>query len=138
MSNKELRNNEIEYVEQKLEVFQTARLCDSIGLGIIAEYGFKGTKQAVFNQLNDYYENLLANELTDEEKLCLLDRKDNYNEHLSTLESFTQNQMQEFINKNKGNMDDDKLLQMYQFAQDNNMLKNILHENKMCKCYNND
>ena len=138
MSDEMLQKNEIEYVEQKLEVFQTSRLCDSIGLGIIAEYGFKGDKQKVFNQLNDYYENLLANELTNEEEDCLLERKDQYNEHLETLESFTQNQMKEFMNKNKGNMDDNKLVQMYQFAEDNHMLKNILHENKMCKCYNND
>ena len=138
MSNKELRNTEIEYVEMKLETFQTARLCDSIGLGIIAEYGFKGNKQKVFDQLNDYYENLLVSELTDEDVQLLNERKNNYKEHLKSLESFTQKQLLEFIKKNKGSMDDNKLIQMYQFAEDNYMLKSILHENKMCKCYNND
>lgn len=138
MSDEVLRNTEIKYVEQKLESFQTARLCDSLGLGIIAEYGFKGSKQKVFDQLNDYYEKLLANELTDEEEDCLLDRKTKYNEHLKTVESFTQKQVLEFIKKNKGSMDDNKLMQMYQFAEDNYMLKTILHENKMCKCYDND
>lgn len=138
MSYKEIKNKEIEYVEMKLETFQTARLCDSIGLGIIAEYGFKGNKQKVFDQLNDYYENLLVCELTDEDVQQLEERKSNYKEHLKSLESYTQKQLSEFIKKNKGSMDDNKLMQMYQIAEDNYMLKTILHENKMCKCYDND
>jgi len=138
MSYNKIKNKEIEYVEMKLETFQTARLCDSIGLGIIAEYGFKGNKQKVFDQLNDYYENLLVSELTDEDVQLLNERKNNYKEHLKSLESFTQKQLLEFIKKNKGSMDDNKLMQMYQFAEDNYMLKTILHENKMCKCYDND
>ena len=137
MSDEVLRNNEIEYVELKLESLQTARLCDSVGLSIIAEYGFKGNKQQVFDQLNDYYEKLKANELTDEEEDCLLDRKNLYAQKLTNLKSFTHKQIQTFMNKNKDNMDDNKMLQMYQFADDNYMLQNILHENKMCTCYNN-
>ena len=138
MSYEVLRQNEIKYVEAKLDSFQPARLCDSIGLGIIAEFGFKGNKQKVFDQLNDYYEHLLINELTDEEEDCLLDRKNKYNEHLTTNESFTVKQLSQFVKKNKLNMDDNKLLQMYQISEDAYMLKNILHEEKMCACYNND
>jgi hypothetical protein len=52
----QVKSMEIEYVDELLEKFEYARLCDKIGCQIVSEFGFKGSKNEVWEQLLGYRE----------------------------------------------------------------------------------
>jgi len=56
MKPQDVKDLEIEHVDELLEQFEYARLCDKIGCQIVSEFDFKGSKNEVWEQLLGYRE----------------------------------------------------------------------------------
>ena len=131
----QIRNNEIDHVDELLEEFETKRLCDKIGCQIVIEYGFKGSKHDVWEQLLSYNENIKSHEFDDEFIKQLIERK----ERLESFDDELPKKRKAIEDAIKGrNLDDpdqmQNLINVTALIIEGNEL---LHEQKMCLCFNN-
>lgn len=127
---------ELEHLDTMCEKLSTARLCDYIGKAIIAEYGFKGSKDEVIAQLNDMFEKYV-NSFSEEDRQELIQRKQKYNEFFTTGNKFEDEAVLKLIRQYKNNMEGEGISKIMVTTGDFKMMANILHEEKMCLCYNN-
>ena len=126
-----IKELEIDWVEWLKEEFYEARLCDRIGHQIVAEYGFKGRKEAVWKQLEEY--NDMINELDEfspEFISELIVRKQKYLEHKAGADHAKKAIVEAIKSNDIGKMVDSSMGIMYGNQQ--------LHDMESCLCFNND
>jgi hypothetical protein len=127
---------ELQYLDNKIELLITARLCDPIGKAILAEYGFKGTKEVVISALNDLFEKYAIG-FTEEDRQELIKRKERYNEFFNNGNKHEDDAVTTLIKQHKHNMEAGGISNILNLTGDFKMMRDILHDQKMCLCYNN-
>lgn len=126
-----IRELEIDWVDYLLTTFREAQLCDRIGYQIVAEFGFKGRKGAVWSQLDEYNDKINAmDEFTPEFIAELIERKKKYLEHKAGADHAKQALVEAIKSDDIGKMVNTSMLIM-QGNQE-------LHEQGLCLCFNND
>ena len=96
----ELKDMEIEHVDELLEKFEYARLCDKIGCQIVSEFGFKGSKNEVWEQLlgyREFIEDFVFDEAFIKELCVRKDQLDAFEEKLDTDKKEVHDAVKEFL-----------------------------------------
>jgi len=132
----EIRLIEQEHVSILLRSFKDARLCSYDGRLIIAQYGFRGGKDAVYASLLDYHKYLDNNELTVIDREAIRIRK-------MKLIQFNEESERDWNHQRIRLAVKSRNFQLLidttnSVAEDKKLLADILHDQKMCLCYHND
>jgi len=125
-----IKEIEIEWIDLLMEDFYHARLCDVIGHQIVAEFGFKGKKEKVWEQLSEYNDKIQDMEFTPEFIAELIERKKKYNDFATGTKHARQAIVDAIKSRNL-----DKMVNTTNLIMAGNQQ---LHENEMCLCFNND
>lgn len=126
-----IRELEIDWVDYLMETFYEAQLCDRIGYQIVAEFGFKGRKEAVWKQLEEYNDKICVMDSFSPEFIAeLIERKKKYLEHKAGADHAKQAVVDAIKSNKLGKMVDTSMLIM---AGNQN-----LHDMQECLCFKND
>lgn len=144
-----VKDLEIEHVDELLEQFEYARLCDKIGCQIVSEFDFKGSKNEVWEQLIEYrefIEDFIFDEVFINELIVRKKRLDAFEEKFDVSKKEVHDAVKEFLITK----DMDKLVDVTaeviekKEASANKESKRViregnelLHEMKMCLCFTN-
>lgn len=124
---------EQEHVSDMITMLESSEcLCDDIGCSIVAEYGFKGDKEAVLDQLLSYGHSI--ENFTDDDRAGLLKRKEKYFLFFQQNDNDAQNQA--IIKLLQANTME-AVAEIGNVMEDKMMLRKIAHDNKMCLCFTN-
>ena len=145
----ELKEMELDHVDELLEKFGYALLCDKIGCQIVSEYGFKGSKNEVWKQLLDYQaliQDIEFSETFIDELIVRKDQLDAFEEKLDTDKKQVHDAVKEFlITKDMEKLVDatvdvieKKEAEATKKAKRTILEGNeLLHEMKQCLCFTN-
>lgn len=126
-----IKELEIDWVDYLMETFYEAQLCDRIGYQIVAEFGFKGKKEAVWKQLEEYNDKICAMEEFSPEFISeLIVRKQKYLEHKTSADHAKKAIVEAIQSDDIGKMVDTNMAIINGNKQ--------LHDMKRCLCFNND
>jgi hypothetical protein len=149
MSPQDIKELEIEHVDDLLEQFEYARLCDKIGCQIVSEFDFKGSKNEVWEQLlgyREFIEDFVFDEAFIKELCVRKDQLDAFEEKLDTDKKEVHDAVKEFLLT----QDMDKLVDATAEIIEKKEVEatkkakrtilegnELLHEMKQCLCFTN-
>jgi hypothetical protein len=139
ISPEEAKVLELEHIDEMMELFETHRLCDMVGRLIVAEYEFRGDKNSVWDQLSEFRDTIEMIDFTIVDVDMMRVRKErliefqkvedseHYHKQIKEATKILREQGIEEFNKVMDGIGNDKA-----------MLSNVLHEQGMCLCFNNN
>jgi len=132
LSLEELVSYEIEHAELQYRLLSvSSKLCSKQGREVIAEYEFTGNVVEVLAKLQLYIMKLEDNQFTETDKLDLIIRKQKLIEYIEQHKvDFYQSEIVKAIKEHDMN-------KVIDLTNQRTILRESLHENKMCECYNN-
>lgn len=149
MTPQQVKDREIEHVDELLEKFEYARLCDKIGCQIVSEFDFKGSKNEVWEQLlgyREFIEEFVFDEAFIKELTVRKDRLDAFEGKFDATKKEVHDAVKEFLITK----DMDKLVdataeviekkEASAYKESKRVIREgneMLHEMKMCLCFNN-
>lgn len=149
MTPQQVKDREIEHVDELLEKFEYARLCDNIGCQIVSEFDFKGSKNEVWEQLlgyREFIEEFVFDEAFIKELTVRKDRLDAFEGKFDATKKEVHDAVKEFLITK----DMDKLVdataeviekkESSAYKESKRVIREgneLLHEMKMCLCFNN-
>jgi hypothetical protein len=145
----EVKDMEVEHVDELLEKFEYARLCDKIGCQIVSEFDFKGSKNEVWEQLlgyREFIEDFTFDDAFIKELIVRKDLLDAFEGKFDTDKKEVHNAVKEFlITKDMDKLvDATATLIEKKEAEATKESKRViiegnelLHEMKLCLCFNN-
>lgn len=149
MTPQDIKDLEIEHVDDLLEQFEYARLCDMIGCQIVSEFDFKGSKNEVWEQLlgyREFIEDFTFDEAFINELIVRKDRLDAFEGKFDATKKEVHDAVKEFLITK----DMDKLVdataeviekkEASAYKESKRVIREgneLLHEMKMCLCFTN-
>lgn len=115
-----------------------SRLCSENSAKVVAEYGFKGDKEAVYKQLLDLYEYRKEHPYTKEDIPELKQNKERFLTHLEeTKNSLHAKKYREYAREAFSNPSPEKFAELQKLMDVWINSAKTLHEKKECLCFNN-